>query len=138
MSRTGWKLAERAAAALFGLKRWPANSGYRLDFGGAPEHLYDGQVKNVRSMSLARVEELALEMQESSRDVVRIGVVVVKRSARKKTPYLVVMTAEVWERLRSMTNLRVVEEHRSTNPVRVVGATAAMRTLLDGQDPDRV
>ena len=96
-SPSGWKSVERTAAALFGLVRWPANSGYRVDFGGGGDHAWVGQVKSVRTMSLAAVEALALEMEQHAQRHGQIaGVVVVKRSARRPTPRLVVLTETEW------------------------------------------
>jgi hypothetical protein len=95
---------ERAAAALFGLKRFPANMGGRLDFG--PQRAGDppivGQVKSRRTFSLRALTDMAEEMEEEAArlgDGCTVGLVVVKLSARKPTPKLVVMTEGMWERL---------------------------------------
>jgi hypothetical protein len=102
VSRSGWKQVERDAAALFGARRFWANAGERCDFEG---HRWIGQVKSVKTLSLAGVEALALEMEEAGAVIGKYGAVVVKRSAGsgQSTPMLVVMTAEVWRRL--MRNL---------------------------------
>lgn len=99
MSRTGWKQAERAAAALFGATRFPANMGGRLDFDGPR---FCGQVKNVRTISLAAIERLALEMQACGESSNKAGVLVIKRSAGRglATPQLVIMTEDVWRSLK--------------------------------------
>lgn len=102
MSRTGWKAMERTSAALFGAnhKRFPANQGHRADFEGPS---YIGQCKNVRTLSLAALEALAVEMERlgAQSSPPKIGVVVVKRSAGvgRATPHLVVLTEHAWREM---------------------------------------
>ena len=98
MSRKGWKAVERSAAALCGAVRFPANVGHRADFEGPS---YIGQVKNVRQMSLAVIEALAVEMERLAAQKAKIGVVVVKRSAGpgRPTPHLVILTEGAWREL---------------------------------------
>lgn len=89
MSRTGWKPVERDAAALFGGKRFEANTGGRLDF---ETDEWCGQVKNPQRISLATIERLAAEMDVIATAKGKRGVLVVKRSAGKgvRTPLLVI------------------------------------------------
>ncbi len=95
-----WKAEERRAAALFGGRRFSANSGGALDF---ETSRYVGQVKHVRRLSLAAVEALAVEMEHVGfRSAPRKhGVVVVKRRAGRgrRTPRLIVLTEIVWRTL---------------------------------------
>lgn len=95
MSRTNWKQVERDAASLFGARRFPANMGGRLDFEG---HYFVGQVKNLKTCSLAQLERLALEMNLEGVKKDKVGVVVIKRSGGKgqATPFLVLMTHGQW------------------------------------------
>jgi len=94
-----WKAAERVAAALFGAKRFPANMGGRMDFQGGG---FLGQVKNVARLSLASLEGLAIEMEAIAAVGNNVGVVTVKRRAGQgtPTPYLVVMTAHEWGKVK--------------------------------------
>lgn len=89
MSRKGWKAAERQAAKAIGGSRYPANMGGRIDVEGPS---YVGQVKNVKVLSLARLEWLAVEMSCAGALKNKRGLVIVKRSAGKgtSTPYLYV------------------------------------------------
>ena len=98
MSRTMWKVREREAAALVGATRHPANSGHRLDF---ESHGYVGQVKERRTLSLAALEALCLEVDRIGAQSNRVGVVMVKRSAGRgvETPMLVCLTAAMWKQL---------------------------------------
>jgi hypothetical protein len=95
-----WKAEERRAAALFGGRRYPANSGGRLDF---ETKGFVGLVKHVRHLSLAALEALALQMQCAGvqKSPGKCGVVVVKRRAGpgRRTPRLVVLTEAVWRKI---------------------------------------
>ena len=66
MSRTNWKNIERSAASLFGLSRFPANMGGRLDFGprNSAEAPFVGQVKNPKVQSLNVLTKLVEEIDE--------------------------------------------------------------------------
>lgn len=91
MSRTGWKRAERAAAAIIGGKRYPANQGGPVDCES------DGwcvQVKERRTLSLAALEALAIEIERVGAQRQKLGAVLVKRSAGagRPTPWLIVMS----------------------------------------------
>ncbi len=96
-----WKAEERLAAAIFAGRRYPANSGRRLDF---EAKRYVGQVKHVRRLSLAALEALALEMERVGfqQSPPKCGVVVVKRRAGRgrRTPRLIVFTEAVWREIR--------------------------------------
>lgn len=105
MSRKGWKAVERSAAALMGGTRFPANVGERVDFEGPA---WVGQVKNVKTLSLATLESLALEMERVGAQRHKLGAVVVKRSAGMQrdgrgrvvaTPHLVIVTEAVWREM---------------------------------------
>jgi len=94
---------ERDAAALFGGKRHPANSGHRLDFESATAI---GQVKLVKTLSLNALTELAEEMEREALPKQKAGVVVVKvrRGKGRPSPILVVVTATVWEAINGKAN----------------------------------
>lgn len=98
MADRPWKQEEREVARLVGGTRYRANSGGRVDV-EAPATL--AQVKHVRTLSLAKLEALALEMQAVWSERGKIGLVVVKRRAGsgRDTPRLIVMTEEVWREL---------------------------------------
>ena len=100
-----WKQEERQVARLLGGRRYPANSGGRVDVEGP--HVV-AQVKHVRQLSLAQLEALALEMQAVGSERGKIGLVVVKRRAGRgqATPRLIVMTEEAWRQLHARTALR--------------------------------
>jgi hypothetical protein len=112
MSRRGWKAVERTAADLFGLIRFPANMGGRLDFGprSSKQPPFLGQVKNPRVQSLATLTKLAMEMEaladlaETANEFddgrLYYGVVVTKLSNKTPTPHLVTMTEDTWMKLR--------------------------------------
>ncbi len=98
MSHSGWKEAERRAAALIGGRRHPANSGGRVD---SESPTVCAQVKEVRTLSLAALTALAVEMEQAGKERGKRGVVIAKLSAGRgqPTPYLVVMTAAVFTEL---------------------------------------
>lgn len=75
--------------------RYPGNSGGRVDV-ESPQVVV--QVKHVRTLSLAKLEALALEMEAVGAKRGKAGLVVVKRRAGRghDTPRLIVMTEEVW------------------------------------------
>ncbi len=91
-----WKQAERHAAALFDGKRLPANSGGLVDFETAR---FVGQVKNVRSLSLEALTQLAAAIDALARARGKVGVVVVKvrRGQGRSSPFLVVFTEMAWQ-----------------------------------------
>lgn len=99
MSSSAWKSEERAVARLLGGTRYPANSGGRVDVEG-PRVL--AQVKHRRVCSLAELEGLALELESLGRARGKLGLVIVKRRAGRgtPTPRLVVMTEDVYRRMR--------------------------------------
>lgn len=98
MPNKPWKQAERDAAKLFGGRRFPANTGGPLDFETTG---YVGQVKHRARLSLAELEALAVEMERVGfqKSPPKMGVVVVKRRARKPTPRLIVCTEAVWREM---------------------------------------
>jgi len=120
VSRKGWKGVERTAADLFGLTRYPANMGGKLDFGPKNENEppFVGQVKNPRVLSLSAVTKLAEEMDavadskygcaSDGAGVFLIpgrehyGVTVVKLSNKRPTPHLIVFTEDAWLKLRAL------------------------------------
>jgi hypothetical protein len=87
VSRSGWKRCERDAAACYGGSRFKANTGGPLDF---ETETHVGQVKNVKRLTLAALEALAIEVDRNGAARGKIGVVVVKRSggAGVATPML--------------------------------------------------
>jgi hypothetical protein len=95
VSRTGWKRAERAAAALLGGRRHPANVGGLVD---AESDGVVAQVKERKHLSLAQLEALAVEIARVGGQKDKAGIVMVKRSAGRgvPTPWLIVMTEDVW------------------------------------------
>lgn len=116
MSRTNWKQIERDAAGLFGLARFPANMGGRIDFGPRhPSHPpFIGQVKNPKVQSLNVLTKLVEEMDAiaakeaksySASDLderEHYGAVVVKLSNKRPTPKLVVFSEDTWLRIAAM------------------------------------
>lgn len=106
-----WKAEERHAAALFGGRRFTANTGGTVDF---ESRGFVGQVKHVRRLSLAALEVLALETERLGfRGTQRkCGMVVVKRSAGRgrRTPRLIVLTEAAW---RALNRAGVLKRGRS-------------------------
>ena len=98
MARTTWKGVERDAAALVGAKRFWANAGSRLDV-DSPH--FAVQVKNPKTMALAELERLLDEMTLIGLDEGKIPLVVIKRSAKRPTPLMVLMTAEAFDFMRT-------------------------------------
>jgi hypothetical protein len=90
VSRTGWKGCERAVAKKCGGRRYPANMGGLVD---VESDRLVVQVKQRRTLSLAQLEALVRVITgvARSRVVPKFGVVVVKRSARAPTPYIVAL-----------------------------------------------
>ena len=62
---------------------------------------YLAQVKNVARLSLAQLEELALEMATLGEEQGKVGMVVVKRKGGRgrETPRLIVLTETAWRNL---------------------------------------
>lgn len=106
----GWKKEERAAAAIFGGRRHPANVGGPADF-ETPTVI--GQVKFVSKMPLAELEREALAMEALGFRLSppKIGVVVAKRK-RGKTR-LVILTEAAW---REMNGQNIPSESCSQDP----------------------
>ncbi len=103
-----WKQLEREVAHLLGGHRYPANTGGRVDVESAQ---YVAQVKLVKTLSLASLEALAVEMERIGEEQGKIGVVVVKRRAGrgKETPGLIVVTEEAWRKLEWTRKARLRE-----------------------------
>jgi hypothetical protein len=78
MPDRAWKAEERDAARLLGGKRYPGNSGGKID---VESPRYVAQVKHVARLSLAELERLAVEMEAEGRRRGKCGLVVVKRRA---------------------------------------------------------
>ncbi len=97
-----WKAEERAAARLLGGRRYPANQGGRVDV-ESPRVV--AQVKHVKRLSLAELEALAVELEGIGAARGKVGLVVVKRRARRPTPRLVVMTETTWRQVIDLTEL---------------------------------
>jgi hypothetical protein len=95
MSRTNWKHRERQAATMLGGRRYPASTGGPIDVESAG---VVGQVKERKRASLAQLEAWAGEIARVGDQKQKAGVVMVKRSAGRgvPTPWLVVMTEDVW------------------------------------------
>ncbi len=86
-----WKQFELEVARLLGGKRYPANSGGRVD---VESPTLVAQVKHVQRLSLAQLELLAVEMEEIGKERGKVGVVAVKRRAGKghSTRTLIILT----------------------------------------------
>ncbi len=108
MADKAWKHEEREVAHLLGGRRYPANSGGRVDV-ESPTLVV--QVKHVQRMSLAQLEALAVEMAALGEEQGKIGVVVVKRRAGrgKETPGLIVVTEDAWRKLEWTRKARLRE-----------------------------
>ncbi len=93
-----WKQLEREVAHLLGGRRYAANTGGRVDVESAQ---YVAQVKLVKTLSLASLEALAVELEEIGREGGKVGVGVVKRKGGRgrETPRLIVLTETAWREL---------------------------------------
>jgi hypothetical protein len=91
MSRTRWKHREREAATIIGGKRYTANQG---GFTDCESDVYCVQVKELRTLSLAALEALTVEIDRVATQKTKHGLFMVKRSAGRgrMTPWLIVMT----------------------------------------------
>ncbi len=98
MPDKAWKQAERKVARIVGGHRYPANSGGLVDVESCT---YVAQVKNVARLSLAQLEELALEMATLGEEQDKVGIVVVKRKGGRgrETPRLIIMAETAWREL---------------------------------------
>ena len=101
MGDKAWKAAERFAAEKIlggtGRRYW-ANSGQDVDVEN------DGvvaQVKNVKTCSLAQLEDLAVEAERQGNQRNKVGLVLVKRRGGRgvETRWLVAMTAETYREM---------------------------------------
>ncbi len=93
-----WKQLEREVAHLLGGRRYAANSGGRVD---VESDQYVAQVKLVKTLSLAQLEELCVEMTALGQEQGKLGLVTVKRRAGRgiHTERLICMTEGVWKKL---------------------------------------
>ena len=83
MADKAWKATERDVARLLGGKRYPANTGGRVD---VETDDVVAQVKHRKTMSVPELERWATEMEEIGAEKGKIGVVVVKRRAGRGHP----------------------------------------------------
>jgi len=100
-----WKQFEADSAALFGGKRFWANSGERIDFEGP---MTKGQCKLVKSMSLEALTKLVEEVDTIAKPTNNVGVVCVKvrRGKGKPSPSLVVMSFESFQYYLTVQNAK--------------------------------
>ena len=98
MPNKAFKDFERETAELIGGKRYPANSGYKVDCEG-PNIV--AQCKLTKNLSLEGLTQLAEMIAAQGEAVEKLGIVAVKvrRGAGRPSPGLVVMTFETWARL---------------------------------------
>ena len=95
-----WKAFERDVAAMIAGKRYPANSGHDIDCEG-PTTV--AQCKLVSRLSLEELTRLAENISAQGAALAKTGIVVVKqkRGMGNKSPALVVVTMETWQRFMS-------------------------------------
>lgn len=98
MADKAWKAFEREIACLFGGRRFPANQGGDLDVEG-PTVI--AQCKLVKVLSLNALADEAEQIARRSAGTLKTGVVAVKprRGSGRRSPILIVMTAEEWTRM---------------------------------------
>ena len=98
MADKDWKQAERRAAKLFGGRRFPANSGHRIDGESA---IFVWQVKQRKNHTMADMFNLASEMEEYGSSKEKIGMVYLEdKPGRGNTRKdLVVMTSGMFKQL---------------------------------------
>ncbi len=86
-----WKQLERSVAHFLGGRRYPANSGGRVDVESTK---YVAQVKHRKTMSVPELERWATEIEQIGAEKGKVGLVVVKRRAGRGHPTkaLVVLT----------------------------------------------
>ena len=98
MTSKPWKRFERDVGKLVGGRRFPANMGGGVD---VDSPLFVIQCKNVKTMPLPRLEELAREIEREGRSEEKIGVVCIKRRAGAGVPTktLFVFTEDAWREL---------------------------------------
>jgi len=115
MSRRHWKQRERDVARKVGGRRFPANTGGRVDV-EADGHLI--QVKERKRLSLAHAEALAVELERLAfqKSPPALGTLWVKRSAGRgvATPWLIVMTEATWVALTGRGLHKLAELQRVT------------------------
>ncbi len=98
MSRRHWKQRERDVARKVGGRRYPANTGGRVDVESA-HHLI--QIKERKTCSMREAEAIAVEMERlaTQKSPPKSGTFWFKRSAGRgvETPWLVIMTEATWK-----------------------------------------
>lgn len=100
MAEKPWKKAERRAADIMCGKRAWANSGERADSDPEQSLASVWQTKEVKKLSLEALTQLAEEMQVMGESLGKCGSVCVKvrRGRGKKSPWLVVMTDDMFRK----------------------------------------
>jgi len=97
VSRRHWKHREREVAAKVRGRRYPANTGGRVD---VENDAFVIQVKERKTLSLAQIEALVLEMDRlgAQKSPPKCGAVWAKRSAGagRETPWLVIVSDATW------------------------------------------
>ena len=78
-----WKQEERNAARLLGGKRYPANSGGRVD---VETDDVVAQVKHRKTMSVPELERWATEIEQIGAEKGKTGILVVKRRTGRGHP----------------------------------------------------
>lgn len=102
MPNKPFKVFERECAALFGTKRFKANTGDSLDF--ESDHVV-GQCKLRKHLSLEALTQLAEQARADGLRLHKLGVVCAKvrrgrdwrKNATGQAPTLIVMTAETFD-----------------------------------------
>ncbi len=91
MGNTHWKQFERDVARLLEGKRYPANSGGRIDVESAE---YVAQVKHRKTMSVPELERWATEIEQIGAEKGKTGILVIKRRAGRghSTRTLIILT----------------------------------------------
>lgn len=112
MARHSWKAREREVARKVGGRRYHANTGERVDVESSGHVI---QVKERKTLSLAQIEALAVEMERigAQRSPTKMGSVWIKRSAGRgvPTPWLVVVTEAVWRAMNGRGLAEIVDAH---------------------------
>ncbi len=109
MTNKPWKQFERDVGKLIRGKRYPANMGGGVDVESAELVV---QCKNVKSLSFAALEKLAVEIAREGRESEKIGALVIKRRAGAGTPTktLIIFTEDAWREFMRRTGNLVLGE----------------------------
>ncbi len=86
-----WKQFERSVAHFLGGRRYPANSGGRIDVESSE---YVAQVKHRKTMSVPELERWATEIEQIGAEKSKTGILVIKRRTGRGRPTrtLVILT----------------------------------------------